>query len=193
MGMALPRDSAISGLNGLGLGLDWRAARRLWLTASVNWLTYDLMSTEIKKKHHVPHHSPPHQSPDYKLIKVESTQRQQHYSLGLQYRPSLRGWLRPTVGIAHTWVRHLPAYVSYRFKDKGHGGPDPGPGGKDDEYVLQRTEAAWLANVWRFHAGVEHERPRWVFSLGADFAKSFEANEPLFSSLLGRAGVAYKF
>jgi hypothetical protein len=125
------------------------------------------------------------------LTKVESTQRQQHFSLGVRYALPVRFWLQPSVRIAHTWTRVSPELVSFRFEHPDPGGPG-GPPPFPPKYKVQKSDVELLSNTWRLGIGLEHETPRWVAGLWADYSKNFSGSDPSFDMLLMRAGIQYR-
>lgn len=189
-GAPAPRDAGISLLTGQGFAAEFAVLRRLWLTASADWVKYDICTDQYLPKFHYPHH-PPHGQPHFELAKVEGTQRQQHYGIGIRYALPVKFWARPSVSIAHNWVRQASSVLSFKFEDKD---PNPGPGHPHDpEYIAQRTDAKTVGNVWRFGAGFDREMQRWVVSLRADYSRNMSGNDKMFDALLVRAGLQYQF
>ncbi len=194
-GWSLPREQGVSPILGSGLVAAYAPVRFLQLTASADWLHFNINTSQYLPRFHAPHHGPPsHLHPHDELVQVESEQRQQHFALGLTYALSVHGWIRPVVRVAHTWVHIAPGLVSFKFEEPhGGGGPGPGPGHNDPEYVAQKFDGQTISNIWRFGAGLEHELPRWTLGLWADYSKNLGASESTFDALLLRGGVQYKF
>lgn len=193
-GLVSPEEPGVSPLIGQGITAEVRVFHRLWVSASVDWLRYDVNASTYPDRFNLPYVMPPHSGgpgphDDYELIKVESNQRQQRYALGLRYALLSRGWVRPSVRVAHVWAQTAPAYVIYHFQEDQHW-----PGGNPHtEIKTEQSERQQFANIWRFGAGLEHETRRWSFGLWADYDKSFDGSKPLFDALTARASVAYQF
>ncbi|HRI58668.1 MAG TPA: hypothetical protein PK228_03065 [Saprospiraceae bacterium] len=195
-GLPVPQEKGVSMLIGQGLTTEFNVWQNFWLTASADWLHFDV-STEkyIPKFHSHQHHDPfpPGGSPHEILVKVESTQRQQHYGLGLRYAVPVRTWIRPAFRVAYTMIHTSPELITFKYEDHGPGGPG-GPGGSPKpKYSVQKTESQLIQNVWRFGAGLEHDTPGWVFGLWADYSKNFASSDLTFDALTFRAGLQYKF
>ncbi len=184
-------------MTGQGLLAEVRVFRSFWLGASVDWLRFEVNANRNPPRFHLPEEplvNPPGGPPPphpFELTKVETEQRQRRYSASLRYVAPLRGWLKPSVRVAHVWAQSPPAIVSYRFEESHHGGPPSG--NHEPEFFTKRSGNQWFNNIWRFGAGAEVEVKNWTFGLSADYDKSFASNEPLFDALLLRAGVAYQF
>ncbi|MBP6828704.1 MAG: hypothetical protein KA165_19205, partial [Saprospiraceae bacterium] len=103
---------------------------------------------------------------------------------GLRYVLPVRFWLQPSVRAAYTWVRVSPELISFQFEK-----PFPN---NNPEYKSKKTDAKYLDNVWRFGAGLEHETPRWVFGIWADFSKNLAGSDSGFDALLFRTGIQYR-
>lgn len=190
-GIPLPNEKGVSMLSGQGLSAWFRIWRDLSLFATADWLRFDI-STEkyIPKFHSHNPHQPPNGSPQEKLAKVESTQRQQQFGLGLQYNLPLRTWLRPAVRVAYTMLRVSPELITFKFEDQDPGGPG---GAHPPKYTVQRTESKLIQNIWRFGAGLEHDTRDWTFGLWADYSNNFSAPDLTFDAITFRAGLQYKF
>lgn len=188
IGITQPREKGVSMLKGQGISVEYALGKHLWLSASADWLQFDVSTdrylTKIHHHHHDPNDPPPGGQTPPKLIKVESTQRQQQYGLGLRYVLPVRFWLQPSVRAAYTWVRVSPELISFQFEK-----PFPN---NNPEYKSKKTDAEYLDNVWRFGAGLEHETPRWVFGIWADFSKNFAGSDSGFDALLFRTGIQYR-
>lgn len=191
-GLPLPHEKGISILLGQGIAAEYNIWRDFWLTASADWMRYDVSTEKYVPKFHSPHHHPPSHggSPQEKLVKVQSTERQQQFGVGLRYALPMRSWARPAVRAAYTLTRTSPELVTFKFEHQGPGGP---PGPPAPKYKVQRTESQILENVWRFGAGLEHETPSWVFGVWADYSKNFAASDETFDALMFRAGLQYRF
>lgn len=191
-GVPLPREKGISILLGQGIAAEYNVWRSFWLTASADWMRYDISTEKYIPKFHSPHQHPPSHggSPNEKLVKVESTQRQQQFGLGLRYSFPLRSWVRPALRAAYTVTRISPELITYKFEHHSPGGP---PGPPAPKYKVQKSDSEILENVWRFGAGLEHETPAWVFGIWADYSKNFAASDLTFDALTVRAGIQYRF
>jgi hypothetical protein len=188
-GFPVPKEKGVSLLLGNGISVEYNLWRDFWLTGSADWLRYDVSTEKYVPKFHSHHHNPPPpNNPQQEvLVKVESTQRQQQYALGLRYALPVRSWVRPAVRVAYALTRVSPELITFKFEDNGPGGPG-GP-----KYKVQKSESQILDNIWRFGAGLEHETPRWVFSLWADYSKNFAAADLTFDALMLKAGIQYTF
>ncbi|MCB9355704.1 MAG: hypothetical protein H6575_14130 [Lewinellaceae bacterium] len=186
VGFTQPKKQGISLMTGHGVAAEYRLFDRLWVTASADWVRFNVKTKKFERSvHH--HKGPPDNTPPTpfsKLQGVESTQRQQHYGLGLKYSLPMRSWIRPAVRVAYTLVRISPETVNLNYKK-------PGPMG-EKEYVVKKFKSAYLENVWRFGFGLEHETPRWVFGLWADYSKNFSVCDKGLDSWLVRGGIQYR-
>lgn len=192
IGFARPGEKGVSMIRGQGLNIGYAVIKDIWLTASADWLRFDVATEKYHPHVHAHQHDPPMPpqhggQPPKKLIRVESTQRQQHFALGVQYRLPLRSRFRPSVRLAHTWVHVSPELISFKFDDQHQGGP-----GNDPEFFVQKREAQYLGNVWRLGAGLEYEAPHWVFGLWTDYSKNFGGADPNFDILMFKAGIQYR-
>lgn len=193
-GVSLPKEKGVSMLLGQGITAEYNLWRSFWLTASVDWLHFDISTEKYIPKFHSHHHKPPQPggSPQEKLVKVESTQRQQHFGLGLHYSLPVRTWIRPAVRLTYSMIRTSPETITFKFEQKPWpGGPPGGP--PKPKYTVRKTESQLIENVWRLGAGLEHDTPIWTFGLWADYSKNFAASDLTFDALTLRAGIQYKF
>lgn len=199
-GTALPSQKGVSPLTGQGLTAEFALWRGLSLTASADWLHFEVSTDQYHPQLHPncsankppPSLPGPGPGPKHKLVKVEGSQRQQQYGLGLRYSLPLRFWLRPSVRIAHTWVRVSPDPLIFKYQKKSTMPPSPNDF-DHSKYIVRNCGAKQLDNVWRLGAGLEHETRKWVFGLWADYSDNFAASDATFDALLLRAGVQYKF
>jgi hypothetical protein len=194
-GIAVPQEKGVSALTGQGIQAEWRFWRSFSLLAGADWLRFDLNTTKFIQRFH-PHHEHPDQHsgpggqfPQDELVQVESTQRQRQLSLGLRYTLPVHFWVRPSVRVAHNWVRIAPQLISFKFEEPSHGGPHGNP---EPHYLVEKTETQRLDKIWRFGAGLERETARWVFNVGADYAKDFSSTNAMFDTMVFRAGLQYK-
>ncbi|HPI07417.1 MAG TPA: hypothetical protein PLM41_13600 [Saprospiraceae bacterium] len=193
--LAVPAEDGVSMLQGQGITAAWRFWKGFSLTAAADWMRFDVSTTKFIQRFH-PHHNGPDQhggGPGHEdmLVKVESTQRQRQLSLGLQYNLPLRFWVRPTVEVAHSWVRIDPYLITYKFEEEPHG-----PGGPMHEpeirYQVEKTVLQRPDKVWRVGIGLQRETPRWIFNVGADYMKDFAASDAMFNAVTVKAGLQYK-
>lgn len=199
VGFVQPKPSGISTIKGQGIAADFKLMRNWWLSASAEWLRYEICSVEFPEKFY-PHKDsipkPPGGpggpgGPHKKLSLVESSQRMQQYGVGLRYEIPVRWWFRPAVRATYNWVRTAPTLVTYQFRKdepQGGGGPMPKP-----EYFAEKNEAHWQQDQWEFGVGLEKDLPRWTFGLWADYAKSLSPTTPAFDALYVRGGLQYRF
>lgn len=193
-GFPQPKEEGISPLIGPGVTGEFNVWRDFWLTASIDWLRFDVSTTKYCPKFHPPHDPPPppHIGPPWfkeKLVAVESVQRQQHFGVGLRYAFPVRFWMRPSVRAAYNWTRISPELISLKYQHPGWPNWPPPP----PKYKAQKSESQFVGNTWRFGFGLERETPSWVFGLWADYSKSFTLNDPSFDMLLFRGGIQYRF
>lgn len=200
-GLPTPSKNGISPLNGHGIALEYNVLGNFWLTATADWLKFDISTEKYHPQFHPPHRpvstpspspNPGPQPPKEKLVKVESTQRQQHYGLGLRYAFPTHGWVRPSVRLTHTWNRVSPETITFKFQPKAPSNLPHPPMGKP-RYKVQKSDAQFLGDAWRLGAGLEHETRSWAFGLWADYSKNFTSGAPSFDMLLLKASLQYRF
>ena len=196
-GRPLRQEPGISPIFGSGITATYAPWQFLRLTASADWLHFDVSTSRYRPQYHAPRYIPPmHTHGHDELVQVESQQRQQHFALGLTYALPVRGWLRPAVRVMHNWVRIAPGLVSFKYEETQGGpgpGPGPGPGHHDPEYIVKKFDGQMLSNIWRIGAGIEHERANWTIGLWLDYSRSLAATASTFDALMVRGGVQYKF
>jgi hypothetical protein len=193
-GFAVPAETGVSMLKGQGITAAWRFWNNFSLNAGAEWLRFDVCTMKFVPRFH-PHHPGPEphggQNHDDELVLVESTQRQRQLSLGLNYTVPLHFWIKPSIQVAHTWVRIEPNLITYKFEEPPHG-----PGGPMQEpeirYQVEKTELQRLNQIWRVGVGLQHETPRWIFNVGADYLKDFASSNAMFNSVFVKAGLQYK-
>ncbi len=187
----LTKDAGITLPKGAGLNAEFSPLRNLWLTASAEWMSFDVHVVDSVPRHYLPHNPPKPPKPDHELVNVEGSPRYQQYALGLRYRLPLRFWVQPTVRVAHSWVHETPSIFSFEFEEDDHGSPGPKP--PKSEFIAVRTSSAWLNSVWRVGVGLEHNTPRWAFQIGLDYVPNQAISKPFTDALLVQTGVQYKF
>jgi hypothetical protein len=193
-GMPQPQEEGVSLITGSGITAEYNIWKDFWVTASADWLRFDVSTTTFHPKYHPTHDPPPPPQigPPWfqeKLVEVESAQRQQHFGLGLRYAFPVRFWVRPSIRVAHIWTRVSPEHITLKYQHPGWPNwPSPPP-----KYKVWESDAQIVGNTWRFGVGLEHETPNWVFGLWADYSKSFTTNDPSFDMLLFRGGIQYRF
>lgn len=185
-GVPLPREKGVSLLTGLGLRAEFALTSTLWLTASADWLRFEVSAGRVVPQLHHHDHGPDtlHGSPQSKLVKVESTQRRQQFSAGLRYALPARGWLKPSVRAAYSRARISPETVRFRFEKPVKNDPP--------EFIVHRYEARQL-NILCMGIGVERETPRWVFGLWADYSGNLTRMNAGFDALSVEGGLLYRF
>lgn len=194
-GFPQPSEEGISPLMGPGLTAEYNLWRDIWLTASADWLRFDVSTPKYCPKFHPSHDPPPppHIGPPWykeKLVNVKSTQSQQQFGLGMRYALPVRFWVRPSIRAAYTWARVSPELLTLKYQKPDWPGGPPGP--PPPTYKVQESETQIVGDTWRFGIGFERETPHLVFGLWADYSKSFAANDPSFDMLLLRAGIQYR-
>ncbi len=200
LGFVQPRSKGVTAIKGQGVAAEFQLFRNWWLSASAEWLHYDVCSIEFPKQFYPPKDTIPKPpgpgpggpgGPHPKLTKVESSQRMQQYGVGLRYEIPLDWWCRPAVRASYNWVRTAPTLITYQFKkEEPHGG---GGGFQKPEYAAEKVAAQWQQNQWEIGLGLEKDLPRWTFGLWADFAKSLSPTTPSFDALYVSGGVKYRF
>ncbi|MFZ4634792.1 MAG: hypothetical protein ACOYNO_11345 [Saprospiraceae bacterium] len=192
-GFEQPPAVALSDYHGVGLNAAYSPLKNFWLTASADWMSYQVQSKAYLPRRFYHGEQPKKTGPDHELWQIDGQTKQQQYSLGLRYVVPLRFALRPAVRIAHSWVRENPGIFSFAFEDKLHGGGPGGPnhgGPGPKEYVVEMPEPIWKTNNWRMGASLEYNLPRWTISLGADYISS---GKVYFNAVQTYAGLQYKF
>lgn len=187
----LTKDAGITLPRGAGVNAEFSPLRNLWLTASADWMSFDVHVVDSVPRHYLPHDTPKPPKPDHELVNVEGNPRYQQYALGLRYRLPLRFWVQPTVRVAHSWVHETPSIFSFEFEEDDPGGPGPKP--PKSEFIAVRTSSAWLNSLWRFGVGLEHNTPHWAFQIGLDYVPNQATSKPFADALLVQTGVQYKF
>ncbi len=189
-----PRGEGISIPTGSGISAEYTLMPHLRVSASADWLHYSVNTDSFLPHFNFPDLPPPPGNPHHELTRVEGSQRNQQYSLGFGYTVPLRFWVRPTLHVYHTWVRTAPATFVFEFEEHGPGGGGPGGGGNHHpEYIVKKLDGKWFDNIWRLGVGLEHETPRWVFALSADYSQSPGTGDSIFDALILKGGVQYKF
>ncbi|HNG89370.1 MAG TPA: hypothetical protein PK858_04175, partial [Saprospiraceae bacterium] len=193
-----PHRLGISPLRGQGLSASvslWRS--RLWLTAGADWMRLKEDAPVYWNEYH-PSATPPkpfkgggpHQHYE-ELVRVQSTQRQNRFQLGLRYElPSI--WrLRPTVQAGHVWAKNASAFVRYTYEDKDPGGP--WPGSKSFDFVAEEEPKYTHSQIWLAGAGLEYDLRDWTFHVRTEYqAQTGSVAQPTFDALLLRAGLEYR-
>lgn len=190
LGYVTPRATGVSGLKGSGFNVAYSPVRNWWLTASADWLHFNIQTDTVLKRLRLP--DPPMMNPSHhydQLEEISSSQRQQQYALGVRYVVPLRARLRPTLRVAHVWTHVAPATVTFRFKDTNHPG---GPHQNDPDYFFIKTAAHTFGNTWRFGAGLERSLGRWGLQFTADYAKQFTARTKANNVIYLNAGLQYR-
>jgi hypothetical protein len=192
VGIPTPTQKSISPMLGYGLQAAYTPLRNLSVFASADFTHFDIKSAKYRPE--LPFTEPQNDlmHPQHDLVSIEGTQRQQNISIGVQYSIPLKTWIRPAVRAAHTWTHFSSCLISNRFEEM-HGFPGGPPPMHDDEYRIEHTKPANFGNIWRMGAGLEHETPRWVFSVWCDYAKNMNAVSAGFSNIFLQAGASYKF
>ncbi|MBP6828834.1 MAG: hypothetical protein KA165_19865 [Saprospiraceae bacterium] len=192
-GKATPKQGGISLITGAGLSAEYSLLRNLRVSASADWVQYNIDADSILEHCRFPDHPPMTGNPHHELTRVEGNQRSQHFALGLTYTVPVRFWVRPSLRLYHSWVRMSPSFLNFQFEEHGPGGPGGGHGGPDPEYKTKKLDTEWFDNIWRLGVGLEHETPRWAFGLWADYSKNPGSEDALFDTVFLRGGIQYKF
>jgi hypothetical protein len=198
LGFVQPKQRGVSSITGHGLSAEVRVWRSLWATGAVDFVRQEVSTTGFFPKFHhkldslpkPPPQGGPGPKPTPKLARVESSPRDQHFQLGIRYELPLRLWARPSVRLAHTWVRRSPSLVTFKFEEPD---PAPNPGPPKPAYIAEKFDAKWINNQWRIGIGLERDIPNWTFSLWADYSKNMSAPQANFDALYLRAGAQYRF
>ena len=210
VGLVQPRQKGVSALRGQGITVEAKLLRGLFVQASLDWMRYEVCTPGFFPKFH-PHHDSLPEPPDggwgggggggggpqhdSKLVRVESTPRQQHLGLGIKYELPVKFWAKPSLKLSHQWVHGSSTSITYKFEkdDPGGPGPNPDPHEHESKYTAEQFDNQWLSNQWRFGIGLEKTLPNWTFGLWADYSKDFTASTPSFDAVYFRAGAQYRF
>ncbi len=167
----------VSLMQGAGAGVEYRTIGTLWLTASAEWLSYDVQHTDFlpasfyrekpPRAYKLVLGKPP---VPYPLHDVVANQRLRFLSLGARYRLPVRGWLRPSVHVAHTWAYVSPAIYNYTFADT--------LAGPSSQKILvtsttQSTSDYSVRGLWRLGVALERETDGWAVRLGMSRQECF--------------------
>ncbi len=185
---------------GQGLAAEFYLKKGVSIAATADWGTYSFESEKA------PRHVGPIDTMDFdpgghgghghhfELKKVSGLQREQNFSLGLNYALPVRFAVRPVVRVGHSWLHRSPISANFRFEDKpDQGGPGPGPGPDDPITVSKTTPASWDSNTWRVGLGLDWQRNKWTAGFSADLSRDFGKTDFAPDALTLRAGVAYSF
>ncbi len=190
LGYVTPRAAGVSVLKGGGFNVAYSPVRNWWLTASADWLHFDIQTDTVIKRLRLP--DPPMMNPNHhydQLEEISSIQRQQQYAIGVRYVVPLRARLRPTLRVAHVWTHVSPSTVTFRFQDTNHPG---GPHQNDPDYFFIKTASHTFGNTWRFGAGLERSFGRWGLQFAADYAKQFSTRAKASNAVYLQAGLQYR-
>lgn len=186
-GVPLPHEKGVSLITGNGFRAEYPLTKKLWLTASADWMRFEVSTDRFVARFH--HHDHPPDSmqvgPQNKLVKVESTQRQQQFGIGLRYAPELRSWLKPSIRATYTLVRTSPETISFQFEKPMKNEPP--------EFLIQKNDAKRLNSALRLGAGVEHEAAHWVFGFWAEYSRNLAGVDSGFDALMLQGGILYRF
>lgn len=208
-GLPQSQNEGISAMTGSGIAAEYEVLSHLRVAASADWLHYEVKSNRYLDNCHLPTIPV---NPNHELTRIEGSQRSQHLSLGIGYTLPVQWWIRPGFRAYHTWMRMSPAVYYARIEDNdpggggpggggpggggpGGGGPGGGPGNQPNGFFSKKLDTKWFDNIWRLGIGLEHETPRWVFSVSADYSKSLGlgADDSIFDAVVLRGGIQYKF
>lgn len=198
LGSVQPRQRGVSNISGHGLQAEYRVLQGLWAIGAIDWVHHEVSTTGFFPKFHYkldslpkpPPQGGPGPKPTPKLARVESSPRDQHFQLGIRYELPWRFWARPSVRLAHTWVRRSPSLVTFKFEEPD---PAPNPGPPKPTYLAEKFDTKWIDNQWRIGIGLEKDIPQWAFSLWAEYSKNMSAPQVNFDALYLRAGAQYRF
>lgn len=197
-----PLPSGVSAPKGIGATVEYSPLRNVWLSASADWLSYQVSGNRylppqffhapqpMPAKFPQPGPNPPKPQP-YPLVQVQGSQRIQFYNLGVRYALPVRFPIRPSVHLMHTWARFTPELYVFEFEDDKPGGPNPHPAKK---FILSSSAPEQtISNLWRMGFGLEYETRDWVFRAGVDWVENSAASKPVFDAALVQGTVLYKF
>lgn len=192
-GVPTPRPG-ISLLQGVGLGLEYRAIGQLWITAAADALSYDVHHTDYLPVAFYRESPPqafkfvPGKPPvPYPLRDVVANQRLRLLSTGLRYRLPVRFWLQPSVQVAHTWAYVSPAIYNYTFVDTLPGTPTKVVAFSS----AQSTDSYSVRGLWRFGVALERETEWWAIRLGVSRQEAFRPD--FYDAWLVQGGIWYKW
>ncbi len=191
-GVPIPRPG-ISWLQGAGVGVEFRTIGQLWVSASADWLSYDVQHGEYlpaafyrekpPQAFKIVLGKPP---APYPLSTVVGNQRLQLLSAGVRYRLPVRAFVRPSLYAAHSWARVSPAIYNYTFADTL-----PGTSSKLAISVSQSTTAYSVQGLWRLGIGLDRETDRWVVRLSLSRQEVFRSD--FYDAWLVQGGFWYKW
>lgn len=195
-----PLPTGISALKGVGTVVEYSPLRNVWLTASADWLAYQVDGNEYLPPQffHEPQPKPdkpggpnPPNQQTFDLLQVKGRQRMQFYNLGVRYALPVRFPLKPSVHLTHTWARFSPELFVFEFEDDKPGGPNHHPSKK---FMLSASAPEQtVSSLWRIGVGLEYETRDWVFRIGADWVENSAASKPMFDAALVQGSVLYNF
>lgn len=195
-----PLPTGISALKGVGTVVEYSPLRNVWLSASADWLAYQVDGKEYLPPQffHEPQPKPdkpggpnPPNQQTFDLLQVKGRQRMQFYNIGIRYALPVRFPLKPSVHLTHTWARFSPELYVFEFEDDKPGGPNHHPSKK---FMLSASAPEQtISSLWRIGAGLEYETRDWVFRIGADWVENSAASKPVFDAALVQGSVLYKF
>jgi hypothetical protein len=195
-----PLPTGISALKGVGTVVEYSPLRNVWLSASADWLAYQVEGKEYlppqffhepQPKPDKPGGSNPPNQQTFDLLEVKGRQRMQFYNLGVRYALPVRFPLKPSVHLTHTWARFSPELYVFEFEDDKPGGPNHHPSKK---FTLSASAPEQtVSSLWRIGAGLEYETRDWVFRIGADWVENSTASKPVFDAAMIQGTVLYKF
>ncbi|MFN5364199.1 MAG: hypothetical protein ACK5CH_02195, partial [Bacteroidota bacterium] len=152
-GKMMPDVEGISLIKGQGVSAEYKLWRNYWLGVTADWMTHSLNAPTYPGTLKQPegdtipgpvwgwgwswHH--------YKLIGVESTQQTRHYSVGIRYEIPTRWLLKPSVRLSYSWIRAVPATVTYTYFKRNHY-PYSDP---IEYYAVVKTNPGLMGEQWR--------------------------------------------
>jgi hypothetical protein len=189
LGFLSPKAKGVTAMKGSGISAAYSPVRNFWITASADWMHFEVQSDTFLKRFKLP--DPPMMNPNHhfdNLVHMETSQRQQQFALGVKYVLPLRARIRPTLRLAHVWTRVAPGTVSFRFQEPYHPGM---PHQNDPEYYTIQTPARSFGNTWRMGAGLERSFGRWNLAVSADYAKHFVERAFSYNAVFVNLGLQY--
>jgi hypothetical protein len=191
------KKQSFSLLRGTGIQVACAVSPSIQFNAGIDWLQYELNSTEYLGGCSLPKEPKPPGGPGgpgggpHVLKQIEAAFREQRLSIGTSFRPQWKTALKPVIQAAYVWTHRSPALVTFRFEDDYPAPPNPNPG-PDPKFFSIKAPSVWNKNMLRLGAGLEYDAQRWTLGIYAQHDSEMGSNDKLCDVLLLKAGVQYR-
>lgn len=203
-GKIIPSEETVSYLIGQGLHVAASIPHTpLWLKAGVESWRLEEYSAEFMQRFH--RGGRPPMPPDdnngggggnhthYELALVESSVRQQRFSLGLHYDLPQIWRFKPFINASHSWVRTPEHKVTYTFEERDDPG-GPGHGMFDEKrYLIETVPTHYASNQLLLGAGFQFMMKQWSIDLQGLYQENLGVNENSFNAMFIKAGLTHHF